>query len=219
MAIVGSDFHADIYKVKKFLDYKPEEEHVCLGDVVDSFTHPPEQGAICLKLLTTSNCVLIYGNHELSYLMTSMRCSGRTSIGSELYPKYLMEERWQVAHEADGYLLTHAGLHGKVPNLRCKTAEAVAKKLNKAFTKRDSWLFNIGFCRGGYTHSGGIFWYDYQHDMAKLNTKFNQVFGHTQSKEPWEDKTEEYHHVCINLRDTQEEFALFDTKTKEIVLL
>ncbi len=221
MAIVGSDFHADMSKVRRFLAYKPEELHIYAGDVVDSWDIPPPNCLACLQAMHESNAILIYGNHELSYHpdpMARLECSGQTTFGRIYYHQYLDDERWLAAYAVDSYLITHAGYHCN-HKISGKSAEALAKKLNKLFLKRNFKLWQIGYYRGGMHLNGSIFWYDYLHDKDKLSQRYNQVFGHTQSKVPWEDKQDKYHHVCINTDDRSSKLWIFDTTTKEIVEL
>jgi hypothetical protein len=51
MAIIVGDIHGDIEKTRTFLAYRPEEEHVALGDYLDSFTERVEQQLESLHLL------------------------------------------------------------------------------------------------------------------------------------------------------------------------
>ena len=43
MAIIVGDIHGNVEKVRVFLEYRPEVEHVALGDYVDSFTEPVDR--------------------------------------------------------------------------------------------------------------------------------------------------------------------------------
>lgn len=70
MAIIISDLHGNLQAAQAFLKYKPDEQHVCLGDMVDSrdpATTLADELA-CLDLLLESDAVLLWGNHELAYL-------------------------------------------------------------------------------------------------------------------------------------------------------
>lgn len=69
MAIVIGDIHGDLAMVEAFHAYKPEAEHVALGDIVDSRDPkvPFEDELACLDLLLDSECVFVWGNHCLPY--------------------------------------------------------------------------------------------------------------------------------------------------------
>jgi len=69
MAIIIGDIHGDLPMAKAFLAYKPEAEHVSLGDIVDSRDPltPFAAELACLDLSLDSDCVLVWGNHDLAY--------------------------------------------------------------------------------------------------------------------------------------------------------
>ena len=219
MPVIGSDFHGNISKCIRFLEYKPDELHIFAGDAVDSYTESPEKQEECLKLLLDSTSILLYGNHELSYTTHRISCSGKHRYGVEHFPKYVNLPRWQIAAEADGYVITHAGIVDLYTG-KYRSPQALVKHLNRFFKEnRSSALLNVGYARGGWARSGGPFWYDFRHDVDPLSKRFNQVFGHCALRDPWEDKTEEYHHVCVNSIDTEDRMWVFDTTKREIVFL
>jgi hypothetical protein len=141
MAIIIGDIHGDLEKVKAFLAYKPEAEHVFLGDLVDSRGKGVtiEDELACLDVIFSSETVLLWGNHDLSYTeerpwrpFTSHFLSEDYIIRyTELsdYLKQIYKEngnlvsrdiftdryrnhrsRIKAAHAADGWLCTHAGI-------------------------------------------------------------------------------------------------------------
>lgn len=69
MAIVIADIHGDIEKAKAFLSYKPQIEHIVLGDLVDGRKSgiTLETELDCLDLLFQSDAILLWGNHDLAY--------------------------------------------------------------------------------------------------------------------------------------------------------
>lgn len=220
MAIIFSDVHGNTKKLHKALNYKPEELHIFAGDTVDSFNESGENQERCLKTLVESKCILIYGNHELSYHpeMPSL-CSGWHEYGQANFPQYLDDSRWKAAYAVDDYLITHAGL-ATTHCGKSKTAKSMAAVLNKKFKDRDRSLLAVGMARGGRYAAGGIFWYDFRHDYVKLTTNFNQVFGHCASQDPWEVLTDNNkHHVCVNSDDRTDATWLFDTAEKRVVIL
>ena len=220
MAIVFSDVHGNTKKLHKALNYKPDELHIFAGDAVDSFTESSESQEQCLKTLVNSKCVLIYGNHELSYHPEmSSSCSGWHQYGQDNFPKYLDDKRWKAAYAIDDYLITHAGLATSHCG-RSKTAKATAAVLNKKFRDRDKSLLAVGMARGGRYAGGSIFWFDFRYDYVKLTTSFNQVFGHCSLKDPYHVISDnKKNHVCVNSDDRSDECWVFDTKEQRIVRL
>jgi len=72
------------------------------------------------------------------------------------------------------------------------------------FYNCDTTIFNIGSVRGGWNQFGGPFWLD--HRQEKLDTRFNQVIGHTKTSEPkkiinrqsWYVPIDTTKYVCYN---------------------
>lgn len=220
MAIVGSDFHGNRKKLDNFLNYKPEVQHIFAGDAVDSYNEPYEDQLECLKTLYESDCILLYGNHELSYHTTyKISCSGKHHFGLEFFPQYIDDAaRWKMAYVADGYLITHAGVSDRhICNY--KKIDNLAKRITKDLARRSNGVLDVGFCRGGRHICGGPLWFDFRYDTKELSKRFNQIFGHCSLAKPWEEKTEDYHHICINSLDTLGDTWLFDTEKKELVIL
>jgi hypothetical protein len=58
MTIIIGDIHGDLAMTRAFLAYKPEVEHVSLGDIVDSRDplKPFDEELACLDLLLDSGC-------------------------------------------------------------------------------------------------------------------------------------------------------------------
>lgn len=220
MPVVGTDFHGNLKKLDKFLNYKPDKEHIYAGDAVDSWNESPESQLKLLKtLVEDTECVLIYGNHELAYAPKfMMSCSGNHSFGRDNFEALVLSPKWKVAYVSDIYLITHAGVSTKHANKK-RTADSIANDLTKKFSNRKSDIWDIGYCRGGYKSCGGPFWYDFRYDAVKL-ADVNQVFGHCSIKEPWQDVTEKGNkHFCINSMDTTDDCWVFDTEEDRVVIL
>lgn len=132
MAIIISDIHADIRKAQIFLAYKPDVEHIILGDLVDSRDPKMtfQEELTCLEFVLASNATLIWGNHDLAYtLLRSWRVFTRFSIlpevltdrykdgsdylrscyhefGGDLYAVHLFTDR--IQHHFDRFKTAHA---------------------------------------------------------------------------------------------------------------
>lgn len=146
MAVIIGDIHGDINHVKAFLAYKPEAEHIALGDYVDtrsSATISLDDELACIDLLFASDSVLLWGNHDLSYLPESpWRCTPTHYINSyeikkytdnneylqscleeydDLYVRHVFEDKFvkqrhriKAAYAVNGWLCTHAGFCKKL---------------------------------------------------------------------------------------------------------
>ena len=241
MAIVVGDIHGNVEKVKAFLGYKPEEEHVCLGDIVDSEVEPPSRQIQCLKLLFDSDIVLLWGNHDIQYadFPYTYSCSGH--IQGNPVPQMVRDnqQRFKAAHAIDGYILTHAGVCTQISqggNDPIKLAENLNQRLLKKDTHEPVEYKPIGLCelllaaeeeakerrdpifyvskhRGGREDYGGIFWFDPFCEEG-IDRNLRQVYGHCEIDTP--PVLDEYGHINLNYfgRDS---CYLFDTKLSEVV--
>lgn len=238
MAIIISDIHGDISKAETFLSYKPETEHVILGDLMDSREHgiTLDDEIECLKLVLASEAVLLWGNHDLAY--TGKPCwppyarfkNTYDPISELIIPR---QERFKAAHAVDGWLCTHAGvstmLAKMLPDmpLACCDPVTVAAWINDQFLYQSQIrknriggksyfgtgpLFAIDWTRGGDDRYGGIFWYDPQRESAKPDPRVKQIFGHTPIEGPLKRET----WVNINIECG---CWVFDTEEDDFVLL
>lgn len=205
MAIIISDIHGDISKAKAFLAYKPEMEHVILGDLMDSRDYGVtlDDELECLELVLSSNAVLIWGNHDLAY--TDRPCWEPYARFKDTYARISKliipyQNRFKAAHVAENWLCTHAGISTKLakylPDMPLDNGDLqmIAAWINEEFQRQWSVpgknvgeqqyygvgpLFTIHWSRGGDDQYGGIFWYDPQRELAKPDPRVRQLFGHT----------------------------------------
>jgi len=241
MAIVCGDIHGNVEKTKAFLDYKSEELHVSLGDIVDSEIEPPSRQIECLNLLFDAGAVLLWGNHDIQFTSYDAHpCSG--FIDKSPVPPIIRENphRFKAAYSVDGYLLTHAGVCMQISN-GCTNPVELAENLNQRLLKehprdplcddktyninyrlmlieenvrlrRDS-IFYVSEHRGGRDPFGGIFWFD-PFTEESIDKSLRQVYGHCEiDTEPVLD---EFGHINLNYFG-REVCYLFDTALNEVV--
>lgn len=220
MAIVVGDIHGVVEKVQAFLKYRPDQEHIALGDYLDSPWEPLDRQMRALQLLLESPSVLLWGNHDLHYLVPPpFRCSGfqyRETVLQEIIKANCM--RFVAAYVVDGWLCTHAGCSTKLT--QGQPAKQVAARINEAM---NAWLyheekhsiFDIGIARDGAAALGGCFWLDLTQEKLWLDTGIQQLFGHTSLREP--EVTERY--IALNTEANRETVFLFDTEVSQIVML
>lgn len=194
MAIIIGDIHGNLEKVNMFLEYKPGEVHVALGDYLDSFHEPQERQLEVLKMLLASDAILLWGNHDFNYHVTPPFFSTGYQFGlEEPYRELIMDNltRFKAACVADGWLCTHAGVAAWLAAGETDVL-ALADRFN---TELATWLaapceahdgiFAIGKARGGsgIRNSGGIFCFDFMRERDRL-APVKQIFGHTEIREP-----------------------------------
>lgn len=191
--LVCGDIHGNYSKAKAFLEYKPSEQHLFTGDYVDSFIAKDEDIARTFKLIfEDKNSIKLVGNHELHYLSNVhnyMMASGRRNNPIYIHLINMYKHDMKAAVLADNYIITHAGIT-KALSRNFTEAEDVVDWVeeewkwyinNPVVPESLSLIFNIGSCRGGRQHFGGPFWADYR--FEKFDNRFNQIFGHSHSKE------------------------------------
>jgi hypothetical protein len=155
----------------------------------------PTADLLCYKYVTENHWadVVLWGNHDRAQIDNGHAFSGFLRNHEALhYIKMLHNEgRLQLAYEAYGFLITHAGLAGAFRDQpvvdEYKTSpQTLADWLNvqdlltiggedcdeQAQAIRDA----IGTRRGGPVPTGGILWRDIE---EKLYDGFRQIFGHS----------------------------------------
>lgn len=175
--IVVGDIHGHVDSVEKALAF--DGNVVFVGDYLDSFSQSVENQVRCLTMVLDAiednpgRVVGLLGNHEMSYLDTTMRCSGY-KMDTHQHIKHLhnrmlrfLREYWWV----DDYLISHAGID-----------QELLDQLN--ITWQEYLLVGkfkqIGSYRGGYDHAGGLYWNDFNAEMIPP-AGLKQVVGHTNS--------------------------------------
>lgn len=221
MLVVG-DIHGNYAKAKSFLEYKPDEEHLFVGDYTDSYHATNDQINETMKLIFESNAICLSGNHDNQYYTNSsvkMRCTGfRPEAYSFVHLVETNKHRIKAAVVRDGYIITHGGVTKALSKQFTDIVE-LCTWINSEFDSfKDSVIvptvlspiFNIGSARGGSDMYSGIFWADYRYD--KFDVRFNQVFGHSHSansKIMGVGKAPHKTHVCVDCP----QFYCFNTKT------
>lgn len=223
MAIIIGDIHGCVEKVEAFLAYLPDEEHVALGDYLDSFFEPQQRQIEALQLLLESRAVLLWGNHDLHYLaQPPFICTGYQHYRDERLRGIIEanKRRFLAAYAVDGWLCSHAGVHVRLAREDDETT--IAARLNKKMAEyierpsepRPQGIFAVGSGRGGERRNGGIFWFDFKRESG-LATHVNQVFGHTECKAPAREDT----YVTLDTTNNGQDVWLFDTSSNELIRL
>lgn len=185
-----------------------------------------------------SKFVFLVGNHDLSYIynnrassMVSIHkaiefyCSGFTTSKAKKFRKVFYDEglkddffykNFKIAHQTQGWTLSHAGLHerhipvGKNADILVNEIIPHVWKNFRDFTVPHHWLLSgAGQCRGGDCYVGGVLWLDWRMEFEASEHIGRQIVGHTTIKEPevrdmntnkesWNLDTEKDYGVIIN---------------------
>lgn len=190
MAIIIGDIHGSVEKVVAFLTYKPEEEHIALGDYVDG-PEGPKHDLKVLRLLLDSQTILLWGNHELEYLLKSpstmadddRNLSDHCIDDPVTQLLEINKERFIAAYAVDGWLCTHAGANENIvtsSDVEIMVGEfnEIAREVllsNNRQLAEESPLFRIG--AGVPSDPSGIFNFRYATEIC-LAKNIKQIFGH-----------------------------------------
>lgn len=170
---------------------------VFLGDYLDSFHVPDKhilqnlEEIIAFKGSHPEKVVLLWGNHETSYLYRECRASGyRPRIGEqvkEMLTRHM--EKFRMAFQVRNYLWTHAGIHQDFyvrkikPQIKASDLH-IAVTLDRLFAEKYLPVFEVGPERGSrdYSATGGPLWIDKSRLLEKPLRGFYQIVGHTPVK-------------------------------------
>lgn len=171
---------------------------VFIGDYVDSSEFSDEEvlqnlGAVInLKKIHPEKVVLLWGNHDLSYLYGGHPrhyASGfRNKMLPSFFPIYTANRRlFQAAFDSGRHLWTHAGMTQRYYKTYIEDQvgpgdEGLAGTLNRLFGAYYEPLFYAGMLRGGLHEDGGIFWADQRETSDDPLRGYHQVVGHTKTR-------------------------------------
>lgn len=219
MAIIVGDIHGCVEKVKTFLSYKPDVEHIALGDYLDSFREPQGRQIEALQLLLESDAVLLWGNHDLHYLDNPpWICPGYQHRNPRPCCDLIRanSDRFLAAYAVDGWLCSHAGVNERLTN--GDKLHRIAARLNATLQQ---WMtdrakhpmLDIGIGRDGSAPCGGVFWYDFILERG-LDLTIPQLFGHTKAKRPLQ---QEQQYVALDTSHDYKTCWLFDTESTKLI--
>jgi len=224
MALVSGDSHGNLNRLKAFLRYKPEEEHILTGDLMDSYIASDTGIIETFQLFQKSDALATWSNHDTVYLKNcpgQLMCSGHRT--NPIFGHLIngSKDKYRGSFVRDGYLITHAGVVEEIGS-RFSDLESLSEYINTEIDKivynEEIWVdsplsdvFNISVVRGGYHKYGGPLWADYRRE--KYDCTKNQIFGHSHSETlkifNYGDDENERKHVAVDCS----EFSCFNTKT------
>lgn len=202
MAIIVGDIHGDLEKAQAFLSYRPDAEHIALGDYLDSFHEPVERQLEALHLLMESSAVLLLGNHEVHYLDEPLfRFPGYSDENAELFRPILEGNlgRFKPAYVADGWLCSHAGVIEKI------AADAAVELIAETINGR--WWDYLKDRTGEFSYQS-VFYYNFWVEKELMAKSIPQIFGHVELLSP----VVEGGFVALDTTNFSNSCWLFDTE-------
>lgn len=188
--IYVGDIHGNLSVIKyvdeNFKDYKK----VFLGDYVDSFDFTRAEQFACIEMIISmserGDTIALMGNHELSYLVDAMKCSGFARNFKDMLSWHqVIAKMWKQLkyydYDAENKILvTHAGLCKYIWNELDVTFENLEDKLFEWIRDPNyvSPMYWIGNARGGADRVGGLMWCDWNSEFSGIEG-LTQIVGHT----------------------------------------
>lgn len=170
---------------------------VFLGDYVDSFSLNPSVIAenlkelIKLKEQLRDRLVLIYGNHDHSYLFGE-RCSGWNRIGHWMY-KPLLDEMWgakmfELTHLDGNIIYSHAGVSDYWMHEVAQLESVADINFEKVRINLLDWNTLKGYDGYGDTISQSPIWIRPKSLLKSKVDGYRQIVGHTHFRTPVEEQ-------------------------------
>ena len=176
--VVVGDLHGQHELVTQALSIK-DANIIFIGDYLDSFDRTYDDCLECLDMVIAAvvaepdRVFALKGNHEMSYLISKMQCSGydyatQRGVTDRLHDMdHLLDYMW-----VDEYLVSHAGVSDALLDTKNITLEEYLEAGD--FTQ-------IGYARGGTTPCGGLFWCDFWREFDPVEG-VPQIVGHSHGR-------------------------------------
>ena len=157
--------------------------------------------------------VLLVGNHDMHYIKLEFMDCSRLNVRRrvEVHDLFMNNiDKFQLIHEINNYLFSHAGVYLKWINKYEITLKELSN-FNKFLKERWNTLEDVSYKRGGYDKVGSCIWADIRESIKnELYSDKKQIVGHTQLQE------KPYITSKIACLDVRQCFIL-DTKNDEII--
>ena len=174
------------------------DQMVFIGDYVDSADYTDKairqnlKEIIDLKKMYPKKIILLWGNHDLSYLYRGHEPHNTSGFRKKVLPVYFSlytanRNSCQAAFGINKYLWTHAGVVQKwfndyIAGEVMPSDQGLADTFNRLFDAYYQPLFHIGKLRNGQHEEGGIFWaHKYETEDDPL-MGYHQIVGHTRTR-------------------------------------
>lgn len=173
---------------------QPNTRVIFVGDIVDlGASNTPDNDLKAAELAVSVGDDFIVGNHEFPFLFPPFYSAmyfggirGEAEVAPVLnaFPGAI----WQLATDANGWLITHAGLHPEwgLTGTAAEIADLIADRFGDMLIERspDPLFTGIDWMRGGRDRIGGIVWLDARslQEATEDRNPIPQIVGHTANR-------------------------------------
>lgn len=199
---------------------------VFVGDYLDSFTRHSVDCVGTLNIVleacksNPNNVIGLMGNHELSYLMGDMRCSGyNAATYAQILPirtdiNKFFSEYYKISENT---IVTHAGITGLFDQSSIGNESAELKTIEMVLSEPE-FKYAIGYARGGGYPHGGIFWCDWYREFIPFQ-HVSQIVGHSATRTGIVKNGNSYNIDCLEtvIEENQEILLVHEDDSKERV--
>ena len=209
--LIIPDLHNHVEHAEHWFATCTCERVVFLGDYFDDFRDDAlvaRRTATWLRhRIETTDDVFLIGNHDASYMFAEtedLHCPGVTPEKAEAIREILEPRHWErfkLAHQEQGWLLSHAGFHPVwlektgVEGLLQRCVEAI----HLAYEGELDPILGTGLDRGGRQRHGGPLWMDWNSFVPIPGV--NQIVGHTPGRESRVKSGPDSENHCIDVRN------------------
>lgn len=209
--LILGDIHGHIDFVKDIYEYETPTDVIILGDYCDSFKLKPKDIEYCfkelLKLKANHNCGefhLLIGNHDLHYMLTSERYSGKNYLTESMMHDILMKA-WDdnilepyIVDEKNKTIYSHAGITKTWCNI---WNHKLGDKVNLDYLR---FTFGDTFNCYGDCPENGFVWVRPSSLYNDMLDGYKQVVAHTVTQKP----------IIIGKENNREIFIDFNNNDK-----
>jgi hypothetical protein len=210
-ALIIPDLHHHTENAEYWLRSQSYDRVIFLGDFFDDFgddANDARQTAFWLRnRMDSTDDIMLLGNHDAAYMfphLDALYCPGFTRAKARAIHEVLQPKHWQrfkLAHDEQGWLVSHAGIHPSWMKLPTVTGIVALSEeaMEKAGRGVVDPLLGAGFDRGGAQPVGGPLWVDWSSLVPIPGV--NQIVGHTPGTAVREKHGHESDNYCLDVRN------------------
>ena len=213
-ALIIPDLHHHIENAEHWLKTQCYDRVIFLGDYFDDFDDDANDARKTARWLRekmdstdATRHIFLLGNHDAAYLFPDhdeLSCPGFTKAKSNTIREILRAEHWhrfELAHEEQGWLLSHAGFH--LVWMEKPTVRRILQRCEKAMKlvrrgKVDP-ILGYGEKPGGLQRIGGPLWMAWENFMPIPG--INQIVGHSPDSLVREQCGMNSRNLCLDVKN------------------
>jgi len=207
--LIIPDLHHHVEHAEHWLTTQTFERVIFLGDYFDDYDDgvaDAERMALWLRQrMKTTDDIFLLGNHDAAYLFPKepeLFCPGFTTPKARAIRSVLGRLHWsrfQLAHEEQGWLLSHAGFHPawmKEPTVE-RILQRCDEGMEKALRRIVDPILGLGEVAGGILRYAGPLWMD-RNNLQPI-PGIDQIVGHTPDDHVRENSTKDSRNFCLDV--------------------